>query len=479
MAGSGRMRGYMASIVFCQAIVFLRYVVLARILGPDQIGLMSILVLTASLFELITDFSVDRYLVVNAQGDDPRMQRVSHGITVVRGAAISLMMAASAWPVAQLYGEPPLVPSLLVLSAYPLIAAFVHNDVRRVQRDMDFQPEAIVNLSAEIVAFAVTIGTAIATQSFIAIVAGLIARSCAQLLATHLVAKRRYEIGFDREFLKPMVAFALPLSLNGILIYASTQGDRLIVGSIVGTRELGLYASTLLLILYPSSMIARFLMTTAIPGISRAVETPSGPGDAIHRLGLRFAMLMLAMALGFSVVAPFAVPLLYGPEFTLPFLVVGLIGMLQVVRFTQQWLGTAFMGIDRTRGTLTLNLVRIGGFVLCMPMIFAYPTLPVVTAAVFASESIALIIGIAIINRAIGGRLTRGIGDFALILGVLMLFNSGIELLLGGSIAMGALLVGASLAMTIGWIVTRRHVLIAELRGLPIIGARLSTGSPR
>lgn len=473
MAGSGRMRGYMASIVFCQAIVFLRYVVLARILGPDQIGLMSILVLTASLFELITDFSVDRYLVVNAQGDDPRMQRVSHGITVVRGAAISLMMAASAWPVAQLYGEPPLVPSLLVLSAYPLIAAFVHNDVRRVQRDMDFQPEAIVNLSAEIVAFAVTIGTAIATQSFIAIVAGLIARSCAQLLATHLVAKRRYEIGFDREFLKPMVAFALPLSLNGILIYASTQGDRLIVGSIVGTRELGLYASTLLLILYPSSMIARFLMTTGIPGISRSVETPAGPADAIHHLGLRFAVLMLAMALGFSIVTPFVVPMLYGTDFALPFLIVGLIGMLQVTRFTQQWLSTAFMGIDRTRGTLMLNLVRIGGFFLCLPVIFAYPTLAVVTAAVFASESITLIIGVALINRATATRWSRGIGDFATILCIMMLFNGGIELVLREQKVIGAGLVTVSMMLTIGWMVRRRQVLMDELRRLPVIGPRL------
>lgn len=473
MAASGRMRGYMASIVFCQAIVFLRYVALARILGPDQVGLMSILVLTASLFELITDFSVDRYLVVNSQGDDPRMQRVSHGITVVRGALISLMMVATAWPVAQLYGEPSLVPSLMILAAYPVIAAFVHNDVRRVQREMDFRPEAIVNVAAEIIAFVVTIGVALATQSFVAIVAGLIARSCAQLLATHLVATRRYEIGFDRDFLKPMIAFALPLSLNGILLYASNQGDRLIVGSMVGTRELGLYASTLLLIYYPSGMLGKFLTTTSIPAIARAAESVGGPAVSIHETGIRFAMLALAMALGFALVAPFIVPLLYGADFAMPFLTVAMIGMLQAVRFAQQWLSIAFMGIDRTRLTVTINLVRIFTFLLCLPIIVAWQTLLSVTVAVFAAEAMAMLIGIMLLNGTIHTRRTRGMGDYATAMLVPLILNIGIELVIRGTGEHGHALIVAALVLMCVWAAKRRRALIDGLKGLPVLGPRL------
>lgn len=474
MAAPGRNRIYMASIVFCQVIVFLRYVALARILGPDQVGLMSILVLTASLFELITDFSVDRYLVVSPKGDDPRMQRVSHGITVVRGVLIAGMMLASAIPVAQLYGEPSIYPSLMVLAVYPLIAGFVHNDVRSVQRNMNFTPEAIVNISAECVAFVVTVVTAFVTQSYTAIVVGLIARSIAQLIATHAVAHRRYEIGFDRDYLRPMVLFALPLSLNGLLIYASGQGDRLVVGSLVGTRELGLYASTLLLILYPSSMIARFFMNTALPTISKTVWSDGGAGNSVHRLGVRFALWTLAMALGFAIVAPFAVPVLYGAAFQLPLVVIGLIGMLQGARFAQQWLGTSFMAIDQTRGTLTLNIIRIIGVLLCLPVIFAYPTLTVVVSTVFAAEAAALLIGIVLVNRAIKVRWYRGMGNFGAILLTLILFNKGVALMMDGSRGTGPVLLAASLLLMIGWLVHRRAIILDELSALPVIGPRLS-----
>src|SRR5690242_2104402 len=62
---------YLAGAVIGQACALLRYTLLARLLGPRQLGLVATLILVSNFFELVSDTGSDRFLVQDPDGDEP------------------------------------------------------------------------------------------------------------------------------------------------------------------------------------------------------------------------------------------------------------------------------------------------------------------------------------------------------------------------------------------------------------------------
>src|SRR5947209_10059109 len=149
-------KAYLAASATSQAAALLRYVLLARILGPEQLGYAAMLILTAQCFESISDTGADRFLIQDAEGDTPVMQGFVQLIMLGRGVLIAIALAAFAVPLAGLYKSAALVPGLIALGLAPLIGGFTHLDIRRLQRHHDFWPESITTMVGEIVGLAAT-----------------------------------------------------------------------------------------------------------------------------------------------------------------------------------------------------------------------------------------------------------------------------------------------------------------------------------
>src|SRR5689334_8515196 len=67
-------KSYLAASLVAQASALARYVVLARMVGPTELGLAATLILTAQFFESISDTGADRFIVQDATGDTPATQ---------------------------------------------------------------------------------------------------------------------------------------------------------------------------------------------------------------------------------------------------------------------------------------------------------------------------------------------------------------------------------------------------------------------
>src|SRR3546814_5335760 len=59
-----------------------RYTILARLLGPEQLGLAAILILTAQFFDSVTDSGSDRFLVQDSAGSAPALLRLTHLVSL-------------------------------------------------------------------------------------------------------------------------------------------------------------------------------------------------------------------------------------------------------------------------------------------------------------------------------------------------------------------------------------------------------------
>jgi O-antigen/teichoic acid export membrane protein len=417
MISSGR-KAYFTASVISQAVALMRYVLLARLLGPVELGFAAMLILTASFLESVSDTGSDRFLIQDPAGDSDSMLSLVHLVMAGRGFLIALALALFAVPLAGVYHSPQLVTSLIVLGLAPLVGGFVHLDVRRLQRHGNFWPESLMTIISETVGLAGTVGAAWLTRDHTAVIYGLTARSAAMVIVSHIMAEKRYRWAFARSEGARFSRFAAPLFLNGFLLFVGSQGDRLIVANRVGPAALGHYSAVLLLILYPASALQRFIAGTHLPQIAAARSDPARLDQAGQRLAGRTLMLAIAMAAGFALVGPIATPILYGHRFAQGPLIFAMLGAVQSARFLRVWPTTLAIAMGRTFILTANNLARQLAFPVALVATLYYPSLASIVLGFLVGEVIAIMVALALLARdpAIKpGPEARRVRDFILV----------------------------------------------------------------
>jgi O-antigen/teichoic acid export membrane protein len=400
---------YFGATVIAMAAALLRYVALARFLGPQQLGLAATIVVTGAFFDLVSDTGSDRFLIQDSEGDSPRVQNLVQLVYVGRAFLIAASLVVFSIPIAHFYKAPPLARGLTIFALSPLIMGFIHLDNRRVQRAHDFRPAAIIMIVGEAASVFGTVLAAYLTHAFTAILFGLIARSAIMVVTSHLLATRRYAVGYDRTVAPRLARYSRPLILTGVMLFVGSQSDRVIVGNQLGVTSLGHYSAVLLLVYYPSSLFLSFIHAIYVPLIAGERDDPAGRNRVMDRLGGQAMLLALSMMTGFAVVAPIAVPVLYGARYREPALILTLIGILQMWRFLIVAPTTIALSIGKSRTVLAGNLVRLLVFPGAYIGLKTIGGLTGVVAGFAAAEAVAVFVETVLVSRDTSRPLVTGL----------------------------------------------------------------------
>jgi O-antigen/teichoic acid export membrane protein len=457
-------KAFLIASIGAQACALLRYALLARLLGPEQLGLAVALILTAQFFESVTDSGGDRFLVQDQRGDEQEVQKLVHLVWLLRGAFIAGSIALLATPLARFYGEPELVVGFLILAFSPLIAGLAHLDYRRTQRTSDFRGEARVLLLSELASLLVTAVAAWLLRDFTAILYGLVVRSGVIVIVSHLTATRAYRAGYSAEHGSRLAGFAWPLMLNGLLFFLGSQGDRLLIGKEVGLTELGFYSAALLLILYPTAILQRFITTMHLPLIAGASAGPDRQAAA-DRLAGQTLLLTVAMLVGFTAVAPPVIPLVFGPDFRQPASLIALIAILQTSRFLRLWPVTIALSVGRSRTVLVSNLLRLLAYPFAFLAMQVENSLLGILIGLTLAEALALFVTLLLVSRHLGLRLLSGLSRL-----LFFLVCSGLALGCAGLAEQGArgpfALLAAALLAVLALLAFRERRTLSDLLAL-------------
>jgi O-antigen/teichoic acid export membrane protein len=373
--------------------------VLARVLGPEELGLAAALTVTAGFFDLISDTGSDRFLIQDRDGENAQVQKLVQLVYVGRGCLVAVALVIFAIPIAHLYRTPRLAEGLAMLAIAPVISGFLHLDIRRAQRSHDFRSEAICMIAADSLGLCAALIAAWLTRDFTAVVYGFITRAVVMVLSSHIQAKRSYRLGWDSEHAPRLARFAAPLMLNGLMLFVVSQGDRVMVGSQLGVTALGYYSAIVLLIYYPSGVLGSYIHAIFTPLIAAQRDSPGDRDRVSDRLGGQTLILAIAMAVGFAVVTPPLVPILFGARFAQSALLIGLIGVLQTIRFLLTWPTTTALAMGRSTTVLLSNLAHILTFPGAFIGLWLVGGLSGVVVGFIGGELIAAALALALLNR--------------------------------------------------------------------------------
>jgi O-antigen/teichoic acid export membrane protein len=405
---------YFVATAVVMASALLRYTLLARLLGPEQLGLAATILLTGQFFDSISDSGGDRFVIQDRDGDEPRVQRLVHSMLVSRGVLIAVTLVLFSGPIAALYRAPALAPAIMVLAASPLIFGWLHTDMTRVQRHHDFRAEGAALLTAETISTVVTAVAAYLTRDFSAVLWGLIARSLMTVLMSHVSAQRPYRLGFAKEHARRLAAFAAPLMVNGLMLFLGGQGDRVLVGNQLGPAELGQYSTVSMLAYYPMVTLARFAGGMHLPRIAAARDEPMEQQRAVSEMGGQTLIEALVMMCGFVLVCPLAIHLLFGPEFAQVGLIIALVAVLQMSRFMRLWPTTVALAFGRSGAVMVPNIIRLLAFPAALAGMEIWGGVRGIVTGFILGEVIALVCGLMMVSPryGLGARGLDRVGEF-------------------------------------------------------------------
>ena len=383
----------------CEGAAFARNLILARLLGPQEMGAAVALALCLRLLEMLGDFGWDRLLVQVHRDDLPTLRPTVHGLQVLKGAGQTLLAAALGIP-ALVWLFPNLsLPAWLLISLALLVRGAVHWDYRERQRQNRFGPALLVEGGSNLIALALTLPIAWMIPDHTALAWSMLIQACVFTLLSHWVAQQPYRVRLDRQSIDRCLRYGLPLAANALLMFVALQGDRVVVSVFFTPAQLAAFALAAQLTLLPALLGARVILTLKLPEYARLLphrELLTARFDRDTRI---VAVLAIGLAVFFGTAGGFIIEALYGAAYASSALSIWLLAIAAALRLMRALPTTLIMSTENTTVLLWLNAPRLLALPLALGLAAWGAALPTILSLAVASEVISLAMSATLAHR--------------------------------------------------------------------------------
>lgn len=389
--------------VLCEGSAFLRNIIIARLIGAEEMGLAIALALGIRIFEMVGELGLDRLLVQVEDDSLAGTRRAVHLLQLVKGWTFAAAAALLAVPVSRAL-DPALDPSWFALAALSMaIRGSANYDFRERQRRGEYLPALAVEGGSNAIATIAAIPLALWTLDYTALAWTSLLQAGVFCLLSHAVATNPFRVGFDRELLLRCLRYGVPIALNGTLMFLALQGDRLIVAVNFSAAELARFALAAQLALLPALIGARFVLASELPHYARLARQPAGFESHLSaRLRWIIGTAVLG-ALGLGLCGNQLVEFLYGAEFRVAPAVFWLLAAASGLRLIRAVPSTALMALERTQLLFVSNLPRL----VTLPVAAVLAAQGGELSAVVAIGAVGEVLSLAIALVALAGSLAR------------------------------------------------------------------------
>jgi PST family polysaccharide transporter/lipopolysaccharide exporter len=201
-----------AFLVVVEAAALAQGLIVARILGPSDIGLYGIVSITVMTLVALKRVGIDEAYVQQDEADQEREFQIAFSLELALAAAFALVIALAAPLLVVVYDEPRLLPLTLALTYLPLAFA-LQAPLWIFFRRMDFLRQRSLQAVVPLVTFVVTVPLAAAGVGVWSIVIGAFAGNLASVLLAIRLSPYRLGIRFERAAARRYFNFSWPILL--------------------------------------------------------------------------------------------------------------------------------------------------------------------------------------------------------------------------------------------------------------------------
>jgi len=223
-----------------QLVTFIVSIVLARLLMPEDYGIVALVTVFTSILQVFVDSGLGTALIQKKDADDLDFSSVFYFNFVVC-IALYLGMFLAAPTIARFYGDSSLVPIIRVISLTIVISGVKGIQQSYVSRNMLFKRFFFATLGGTVFSAFLGIGFAYAKFGVWAIVVQQLSNTTIDTLILWITVKWRPKKIFSWKRLKGLLSFGWKLLVSSLLDTVYNNLRNLIIGKFYSSADLAYY----------------------------------------------------------------------------------------------------------------------------------------------------------------------------------------------------------------------------------------------
>ncbi len=271
------LRGGFAKLCGQAANFILRFgyiMILARLLSPEEFGLVAMVTVVTGVYELFTSAGLSSAMVQQATVTNQQISKLFWANLLV-GVLLTLLCVATAPVLVRFFHEPRLLWVTIAMAPCFLLGALSVQHMAILQRELRYVTIAAIELVALVVSISVGVGMALAGYGYWSLVGAALALQA--VTTTSAIGVTRWVPGrFSKTTeIGPMLWYGATLCFNSLVAYLAFNFDKLLIGRVWGSDALGLYGRAYQLVNIPISNLNMSVGGVAFAALSRLQDDPA------------------------------------------------------------------------------------------------------------------------------------------------------------------------------------------------------------
>ncbi len=241
--------------------------VLARILSPEDYGIVTVITVFTTFFTVISNMGIGPALIQNKELTEEDISNI-FSFNFYAAIFVTLFFAAFSVPLSKFYGNEMYIPigALLSISLFFHTLNIVpHSYLLKQKRFMAIGVRmVIVNVTSN----AVAVVLALLGYKYYALVWQAIVNALVSFLWNYSTTRIKFRPKFSFSGLKKILSFSMFQMGYSIINYFSKNIDNLIIGKYIGDSALGYYDKAYKVTLYPQNNLTNVITPTLHPILS-------------------------------------------------------------------------------------------------------------------------------------------------------------------------------------------------------------------
>ena len=377
--------------IFSQLVAWTATLFVIRILDPSDYGLFAMAEVVLVFLMFLNGYGFAGSLIKEKEVSRQQLRQAFGMLLLVNGALAATQFALA--PVAADYYRQPLVADLLRTQALIFLATpFIALPEVMLMRQLNFRPQAIVNIVATLISASVALGCALAGFGVWTLIYAPIALFWSRAIGLLLVTRMIVWPSFRFAGARGMFSFGLAMILLQLCWIVVTKADAFLAARVVSPHELGLYTEALFLTALVATKFVPPLNDVAFPAYARMQDDKALLSASFLKAVKLILLATCPLYFGLSAVAADAVGVVLGEKW------IEMAGLVSVLSLAMPALtlyilfGPALNAVGRVdintkAGVFGAILMPIAYFVglqwgvngLAFAWLAAFPLLPLVT----------------------------------------------------------------------------------------------------
>lgn len=329
--------------------------ILARLLSPDDFGLLGMMTVFTQFAIIFCQLGLVPALI-QKQDVEERHLSTAFWVNVLFGVVLTVIFILGAPLIAAFYDQPALIPLLRVISASFVISSLGMVQHAILMKDMDFKRVAGRDIAATVLGGIVGILMALNGGGVWSLVGQFLTVTLFNTLLFWYFSPWRPSLRFDMRALKEMMHFSLNTTGFQISNYIARNIDYLLIGKFLGPQALGWYTLAYKLMLIPLRNISHSIAQVAFPAFAQIQKDLQRVRTNYLKMIKAVSLVTFPMMLGLFAVAPEFILTVYGDQWVPVIRLIQVLCFCGLVQSVGTTVGTLYQSQGRPDIQLKFNL---------------------------------------------------------------------------------------------------------------------------